>query len=290
MYTHSRRFQTAVTPPLIRQLIQVISAVTLTSVLLDAFFSIGIQTFLAVTPLAYLKFFFWQPFTALFLIPSDSFSFSFLLDLAFSMLILWLLGALLLERIGAKRFFTFYVASGLISAFTALFAMYFLSSFAVVSACLPALLAIATLWTMSDPNQQLNLFFIFPLRAKWILIFALIGTLLVNLVDRDLVRFSSYAVACIFSYFYGLLALNFRSPFEWMSGFEEMIKKMQRKTNSFFEWKIFGTIRRFRSSRKEKEDQFIDTVLEKISKKGKSSLRFGEKIRLNWISLKRKIR
>lgn len=289
MYTRSKQFRPT-TPPLIRQLIQIISTVTLTTVLLDSLFSISLQSLLAVTPLAYLKFFLWQPFTALFLIPSNAFSFSFLIDLAFAMLILWLLGALLLERIGVKKFLTVYVASGLLSAFAALITMYFLPSFSMVSACLPALLSITTLWAMSDRNLRLNIFFIFPLRAKWIVAFALIGTLLTNLVEQDAVRFFSYFTAFAFSYFYGLLALNFQSPFEWMSGFESIIKKLQHSANSFFQWRILGWVRKRKGLQKQKEEQFLDKVLGKISKQGKSSLSFGEKIKLSWISFKRKLR
>lgn len=289
MYTR-RRFQTPPTPPLIRQLIQTISVVTLSTVLLDSLFSLRLQELLAVTPLVYLKSFFWQPFTALFLIPYSSFSFGFLLDFAFSMLILWLLGSLLLERIGTKKFLFAYVVSGLIGGLTALFTMYSLSSFAIVSACLPALLAIAVLWTMSDPHQQLNLFFIFPLRAKWILIFALIGTLLTNLVERDLVHFFSYLATVIFSYFYGVWSLHFHSPFEWLSGLEIAIKKVQSNFNAFFQWRMMGSWRHFQAEKRAKEEQFVDQMLEKISKQGKSSLSFGEKTRLNWIAFKKKLK
>lgn len=208
------QFQAAYTPPLIKRLIQIIATVTLVSVGIDSFFSTNLQGLVMISPLTYLNFFLWQPFTALFLIPAATFSFGFLLDLAFAMLLFWLLGSLLLERIGQKRFLTFYMLSGLVSGAAALLYMYLSSTYSYTSECLPALLAITTLWTMGDPHQQLNLFFVFPIRANWILAFALFGTIVTSLVHHNFASFFSYLAAFLFGYLYGLFVCGFSSPFK----------------------------------------------------------------------------
>lgn len=229
------------TPPLVKQLIQITLGFTLFSVLLDPF--LNTQALFSLTTAAFDKYYLWQFVTSLFLIPCSYFSFSFLLDLAFSMLILWLMGSLLYDRVGKTKFLIGYVLSGIVSGVFAILTMKATSGFGFISECLPALLALVTMWTMSDPKQQLYLLFVLPLKAQWILTFALLGTVVANTLQHDYVHAAAYLSAFIFSYFYSLLVLDFRSPFDWMLGFDRIIKKASYWLHSLWQWHIMGFIR-----------------------------------------------
>src|SRR5262245_47468938 len=107
------QFQRASTPHLIKRLLQITTILTLVSVALDPW--LALSRLFSVNPLFYTSGYFWQPITALFLLPSPALSFSFLLDFAFIMLVFWLFGSLVLERIGKNRFLITYFASGILS-------------------------------------------------------------------------------------------------------------------------------------------------------------------------------
>ena len=287
------------TPHALKRLIQLILIVSGIAVAFDAFtirfFGFGLQKFLALTPQAATHGFIWQFITSLFLIPSPLFTFSFMLDVAFSMLILWFIGTLLFERIGSKKFLIGYAFSGIVSGIFALLAMFALGEYRLISTCFPAIFAVVNMWVMADPNQQVILFFILPIKAKWVLLFALLGTIVVNFLQQDLVMASTYLAAFIASYLYGLAALHFRSPFDWMLGFDKIFKKSTYRLHSFWQWYIAAPFRkitagwnRLLQKRREKEARFLDNTLEKISKFGKGSLTIYEKLRLRWISFKKK--
>lgn len=277
------QFQRAYTPELIKRLIQITCAVTLVSVTLDQW--LGLQQLFALTPLTYTSLYLWQPITSLFLLPSPLFSFGFLIDFVFTMLIFWLFGSLVLERIGKRRFLVAYFASGLLSGLSALVAMHYFGLFTTASELLPMILAITTLWSMSDPHQEILLFFILPIKARWVLVVALLGTLFVSFVQHDLISFAAYFTAFLFSYLYGLVSLGFASPFSWMQGVDRFLGKIQR----FWQWRIMESWRRYSQARKMREEEFVDRTLEKISKVGESSLHIHERLRLKWISFKKRI-
>lgn len=287
------KFNRALTPELIKRLVQITALVTLVSVALDPY--IGLQQYLSLSPFFFDRLYLWQIITAIFLIPSAVFSFGFLLDLAFSMLVLWLFGSLLLERIGKKQFLFVYFATGILSGLAAVLVLKALGLYFMFSSCLPVILAITTLWTMSDPYQELLLFFILPLKAKWALAFALLGTIFTSFVQHDLVSFAAYSTSFVFSYFYGLFVLGFRSPYDWMLGFDRLIQKCGSWIERIWQWYIMGPIRKFfdsigryKAGKKAKEEAFIDSALEKVSKEGAASLSLYQRLRLWWISLKKR--
>src|SRR5437016_12581681 len=115
------QFQRASTPKLIVRLLQITCWMTFIAVALDPI--LGLQHYLALTPYAFTHFFIWQPITALFIVPSAVISFSYLIDFAFIMLMLWLFGSILVDRIGTKKFLVAYIASGILSGLAALYVM-----------------------------------------------------------------------------------------------------------------------------------------------------------------------
>jgi len=236
------------TPLFIKRLIQVIVGCTLVAMLLEPvimrFWGISPQVILSLTPLAIDRFFVWQFVTSIFIIPIATPSFGSFLDLAFSMLILWLFGTLLYERIGPRRFTVGVLFAAIASGVCALVAMHALQEVHLYSECLPAILAVVTMWTMADPSQQLFLLFLFPLKARWVLAIGLVATILGNVVDHNYVAAAGYLGAFLASYFYGLFVLDFRSPFEFMLGFDRVAKKSWYHIRSFWQWHILGFFRK----------------------------------------------
>jgi hypothetical protein len=230
------------TPKAIRHLIRWICIVSICSLAIDTLFHTHLVHLFSLTENSYRHLFLWQPFTALFLIPAYSLSFGFLLDIAFAMLLLWLLGSLLVERIGAKTFFIAYASCGIVSGLLGLLAAFFFSSmpWQQLGLCLPAILGICTIWTMSDPYQKIILFFIIPIQARWILAAACIGTLFNALAAADVALFFTYATAFIWSWLFGVLFLKFSGPFEWM-------RKPAASLQAFWDWRVCSL---FRKSRK----------------------------------------
>lgn len=243
------QFQQGFTAPLfIKRLIQAIVGLTLFCLTFDGllvkFTGFSFTSLFALTPFATKYYFLWQFLTSLFFIVPTTFSFSFLLDLGFSMLILWLIGTLLYERIGVKKFSIAYCLSGIVSGICALLAMNYFNFFMPQSECLPAILALVTIWTMSDPYQQLFLLFVLPLKAQWILTLALLATIVGNAIDHNYIQAIAYLGAFLTAYLYSLIVLDFRSPFDWMLGFDRILKKTCFKLQSFWQWKIAGFFRK----------------------------------------------
>lgn len=264
--------QQGLTPLFIKRLIQVTIFFSLFCVAIDPltlrYWHFSLQSLFALTSDGYP----WQFLTSLFLIASPIFSFGYLIDIAFSMLILWLLGSLLYERIGLKKFAIGYALSGILGGIVAFSIM----DLGYYSEALFALLAVVTMWTMSDPYQQLYFLFVLPLKARWILIFALLGTIVTNGLQQDYASSLAYLTSFIFSYFYSLIILDLQSPFHWMRPFDRFLKKL----DMFWQWRIMGFVR----NAKKRRSAFVDRTLEKISKHGKDSLNPYERLRLWWIS------
>jgi len=281
------QFQRAYTPDLMKRLLQLTCIITLVCVSLDSW--LGLQRLFSLSPEFYTQGFFWQPITSLFLLPSPSFSFGFLIDFAFSMLVFWLFGSIVMERIGKMRFMVVYFASAILSGFAALYVMHKFQIFAHTSEVMPMILALTTLWAMLDPYQEILLFFVLPLKAKWVLMVALFGTLFLSFVQQDIVSFTAYFTAFIFSYFWGLIVLGLRSPFDWMTGLDRILQKMSFGFSRFWQWNVLGPIRKKREVMHNHEDAFVDDTLEKISKSGQDSLSMYERMRLRWVSLKKRI-
>lgn len=281
------QFQRAYTPELMKRLLQITTAVTMISVVLDSW--LGLQKLLSLSPMCFTHFFIWQPITSLFLMPSSSFSLGFIIDFAFAMLVFWLFGSIVLERIGRTKFLTVYFLSGILSGLASLAAMHKFQLFAFTSELMPMILALTTLWAMIDPYQEILVFFVLPLKAKWVLMVALFGTIFVSIVQQDIISFSAYATAFAFSYFWGLVALGFRSPFDWMTGLDRILHKISFGFSRFWQWNVLGTVRKTRESMKAHENEFVDTTLDKISKEGTSSLSLWSRFRLRWVSFKKRI-
>ena len=123
---------------------------------------------LALWPIGSGNFFPWQVLSYSFL--HGSFE-----HLFFNMLGLWMFGSELEQVWGQKRYVQFYTASVLAAALTQLVVSAVLGSIAPTSGASGGLFGLLLAFAMIFPNRIILLFFVIPMRAKWLV--ALYGIL-----------------------------------------------------------------------------------------------------------------
>ena len=110
------------THPFVRKLILITCWFSIGCLLIQGLFDIPSYQLFTLNTRLVSNFYFWQPITALFYVPADTLSFGFILDLAFSMLVLSTLGSHVVDVLGKKHFLTLYVGATLVACFAALLA------------------------------------------------------------------------------------------------------------------------------------------------------------------------
>lgn len=287
------------TAPVIKYLLICTGAVSLICALLHPLFN---QFFGMSSPLQWLslswngltQFFLWQPFTYVFIQDGAAYgiSLSFLIALTFNLYLLWILGSTILEKIGNRAFLTFYFSTAVICGLITLVAMRTFGVYGYLSGPVPILLALFMIWACLYADSEILLFFVFPVKTKWILTGIILALFLVCLSHLDIVSFLFYGTGIFLGYLYSVTVLGLRSPFEWTHYVDDRL--------TIWYDKIAGSIRKWRNKPQEKEkskifdiktgnpvmndDQFIDAMLSKISRSGEKSLTAGERRRMREIS------
>lgn len=242
-------------------------------------------TFLGLSIRGIQHWYLWQLASYLFIHPFPS----ELISLIFYLYLIWTFGTSLIEQIKPKYFFILYFGSGLAAALFALLPMFLLSSKSPLIGCLPAIYAILTSWTLLNADTSILLFLTIPMRARN-LISILIGfTLLISLSHANWIPFCASIGAITFSYFFTLIVCKIHSPFPFLLSMEN---------------RLFDTINRLENAKLHKhrpakiydiqsgepilnDDQFVDSMLAKISLYGEKILSQEEKQRMQTISRKK---
>lgn len=231
----------------------------------------------------------WQPVTYLFVEEGfDGVSFNLLISLFFQMSIVWIMGSPLAERFGGYSFTVFYLLCGIISGLAAILTapLFGLSPFFMGPGA--SVVAVLIAWTMMHPESELLLFFLVPVKAKWLLAGVFGALILVNLSQGNIPALIFYLTAGIFGYIYAVLCWNMESLFSWTRQFDDylaVIKSKIWKENSssttFDQSKIIDlhTGKPFLD-----DEAFMDAMLTKISEKGEHTLTWSERRRLRKIS------
>lgn len=281
------------TPKVIRFLVITTCAVSIVSALLDPLFLYVFhlsspQELLSLSRNTLQRFFLWQPLTYLFIhgIAGAGITFGLLISLALNMFMLWIFGSTVLERVGTKPFLRFYLFSGVFAGITTLLTLTQLGSYAVIYGSSPCIFALFVVWVMLNPQAELLLFFIFPVKAKWLLAGTVGAILLVNLSQLNLIGFTHTLSALLFAYGYGLLAWDLRSPYPTAHRFEDKIatigKQWRQQQTSYANAKIID----FKTGRSivDEDELFMDNMLEKIGRQGEKSLSWRERRRMDKIA------
>ncbi len=225
--------------------------------------------------------FLWQFFTYIFLEPGP-FSFSFVLQLGFNMYILWIFGAPLLERARPPLFLALYLGSALLSGLAALAFPSFL-----LAGPTNAVYAIMVAWMMLNPGAQLLLFFAVPLKAYWLIGGLVAFTLFMDISSADWLSSITLAISVLYGYLFSLIVWRERSPFSFLYPFERRILRFleKKKQEPYHHSKIYD----IKSGAPVlDDDQFMDAMLDQISRLGENSLSSAEKKRMREISERKK--
>lgn len=245
----------------------------------------------------------WQPLTFLFIQPYSPSGITFfsLISLFFTMYILWVIGTAIYDLIGRASFLRFYFFCGIITGITTLLIMPLIGKYTMLAGPAPAILALLTVWSMAYPESEVLLFFLIPVKAKWI-IAGLAGALLLTTLSQwDIISLFLYASSIVVGYFYACLAWGWHSPFPLTQKIDSFLATIGFKMKRYLvipQWLKFSKNKKTSPSRipgnkvidietaspLANDDTFIDQMLAKISKHGERSLTWGERRRMQQIS------
>lgn len=292
------------TPPTIKHLILWTCLLAIMSAGLQALFdqfgwAFGPQHLLSLSWWGLDSGYLWQPLSFLFVQPfQGGLSFAFFLNLLFNMYLLWVIGTSLVEMLSPRSFLLLYFLSGSISGLIALSSMLLTGHYQEIAGATPTLLTLLTVWSMAFAEAQILLFFLIPIKAKW-LVAGIVGLLLmIALSHWQLTHLVLYLSAIIIGYGYATIGCGWHSPFNFTQSLDRHLAALGLYLRQHF-------LRRSRRSKaptentKEKvidlgtgqplspDEAFVDAMLAKISKYGESSLTWSEKRRLKQISEKK---
>jgi membrane associated rhomboid family serine protease len=245
----------------------------------------------------------WQPLTFLFVqtYSSSGITFFSLITLFFLMYMLWTLGTAIYELVGKGSFLQFYFVCGIAAGISALLIMPITGKYAMLAGSTPAILALLTAWSMAYPDTEVLLFFLIPIKAKWIMSGLAGAILLITLSQWDIASFFLYLSAIIFGYVYACFGWGWHSPFPLTNSIDSALAALGlklRRYNVIPKWLNFNKNKTSSSSPTAQEkvldintgappsndDIFIDNMLAKISKDGEHSLSWSERRRMQHIS------
>lgn len=230
----------------------------------------------------------WQLITFLFIESSAPFGLSlfFFIQVGISAYVLWILGSSLVDLVGTRPFLRLYFIGGIGSALCALLVTGVFGYNAQIAGNTSALLVLLTAWSMAYSDAQIYLFFLIPIKAKWLIVIVFGVLALIALTHLNFVSFTLYVSAILIGYIFAVVAFGWNSPFPETAPVEAFLRRMARKIP--FKGSSSGKIIDIKTVKKMQDDDvFVDAMLEKISKHGESSLSWQERIRLKKISEKR---
>ena len=254
------------------------------------------QYFFSLTTWGIHHFFLWQFLSYLFIQPihATGVSIGLIFHLFFNIYLLWAIGSAIVQSKGNKHFIGLYFGGGLFVGMIAYLSLLLLKSslpFAGATFCIYILLIA---WVFLFPEARLSLFLFLPIRAKW-LVFGLIGVnLLLDFSNGNFFSFFVTASAMIYAYLYSILAWDILGPFHRLHAMDKKLIFMKRKIKNYL-YRFANTTAQtskifdIKTSKPVfKDEEFMNRCLEKISKKGKSSLTLIERLRMRRISKKKR--
>ena len=299
-YTTYFQWGPGVTPKSVFHLILWTAIITISSALIQSIFNqfslgTGPQELLSLSWWGIRNWYIWQLISFLFvqMMPSEGISLFFLITLFFNMYIVWIMGSALVELVGAPPFLRLYFLSGIVAGIITLWLMQFMGHYRLLAGPTPSILALMMVWTMIYPETEMLLFFLIPIKAKWVMA-AIIGAILImTLSQGDYIYFAFYTVGILFGYIYAVCAWKLEGPFKWMRPFDRLLTIFSTRISRWIpRWGKKGEKTQESSKIVDiktgkailNDDQFMDAMLTKISQYGERSLSRSERHRLHQIS------
>lgn len=239
----------------------------------------------------------WQPLSFLFIQDAPyGLSFFFFISLFFNMYLLWTIGSTVFQMLGKGPFLRLYLIGGATAGLLALLSMKLSGQYEMLTGITPSLLILFTIWSMAFPETEILLFFLIPIKIKWITVALISILLLISLSHLNISGFVLYFSAVLIGYCYAVIIHSWYSPFPqtlkfdmWLSKMATMLRQKipfpKRKPQDVKTPNV--KIVDISGKPLEDDDAFVDAMLVKISRKGEDSLTWSEKKRLKEISNKK---
>lgn len=299
-YTLSYGWSPNPPPKMLTRLIGAIAIISTFSALIDGFFVYflnmsGPQGLLSLSWNGLHQWYIWQPLSYLFVLSSGNagLSLSFFLQLLFDLYILWIMGSSLIERTGTAAFLRFFYISGILTGLLTLVCMPSIHQYIELTGPTASIIGIITAWTFLHPESELLVFFLFPIKAKWLFTGLFGVTLLTNLSHLNIVGALFQIISLTIAYLYATIIWELSTPFAVTRFADSFFIKagikarafisrtrsrgpVADKTNKIFDFHTGSPIL--------DDDAFMDSILDKILKKGEKSLSWNERSRMKKIS------
>ena len=221
--------------------------------------------------------------------PADRLGFGMLLSLFFNLYILFFVSNALISTRGLKNFCQLFfggvITSGAIVAITL-----FLTG-SPFPFCCPSTITflLLTAWMFIDPERQILLFMIIPLKIKWLALIFFGGQIFIEFANGHFIHFAGLLTPCIFAWMFALFSWEIVSPFTILNRFERKLLGLKRKSTQF-SFAPVNSSKIFDFETGEAvldDDSFMDYCLSKMSNGGKNTLSWREKLRMKRISKRR---
>jgi Rhomboid family len=193
------------------------------------------QNLLSLSIWGLTKGFIWQFATFLFVVPVNL-SFYFAFYLLIELYLIWVIGGLLVDRVGKGPFLRLFFISGILAGGGAMALAAGLGGGAALAGGACAVYALLVAWTMFDPNMQLLLFMMIPIRAKYLVLGLLGLNLLLDLSGGAYVYATANVLGALIGYFYAVFGWDLRGPFpfthrfdHWLGGVGHRIRRPFKK-------------------------------------------------------------
>jgi hypothetical protein len=255
--------------------------------------SFSLAWWVALSHWGWSHYYLWQPFSYLFVYPAyGGLNFSYLIELALILYILWLMAAEICERVGARAFMVAYLSIGALSG---LLTITLGPTYSLLQGPQGSLLTTFTLWSMLGPYQEILLFFLVPVIRFWLFIAVIASAFLVTLAQGQWLQLSWYFWSVIGAYLYGTIAWRWIGPVPWSVPMDNWLHHFSDRLHAFSSHltekstSSSATIYDFRTGQPiMNDDAFIDAMLAKIARHGEEALSWSERQRMDKIALKRK--
>lgn len=211
----------------------------------------------------------WRVFTYMFVHDQQS-----VFHVLFNMLMLWMFGTPVAEYMGAKKFTLLYLASGVFAGFCSVGYDLITGNPVSYVGASGAVYGIMVAFAFYFPYNQILIFFLFPVAAKWaVTIF--IGIDLLLLTRNDGIAHITHLGGALLAFLYLRYAESIDPFFEKIGSVKETFEDKKS------EWTI---------QKKQEQRDEVDRILSKISREGMHSLSRSEKSVLEKASGRKKSR
>ncbi len=228
----------------------------------------------------------WQLLTFGMLGPAhETLSLSFILSLFFNLYVLYFVSVSISQIKGLKDYAAL-IFGGLLVTGASIAATQGLMNYPFMySSTSPIVYLALTAWMMMDPEREVLLFFALRIKMKWLILIFFGSQIFIEFAQGHFIPFLGLFIPCLYSWAFCVMKWKLLSPARWLHGLERALMRLSSRLEPAHT-KVYD----FETGKQvDRDAEFVDICLEKISKEGKGSISWREKWRLRRIS-KRKNR